>query len=97
MKCNGGLKDVNGFHELATKQINYLRTQIDLINPNLVVLCLSKSAYLRELLFPDAVGQWKNSGYDVEVAILPDKNSWIFIIRPRGTRRPHHTVYCKIS
>lgn len=69
----GSLHDVTALNQLANAQINYLHRQIDSINPELVVLCLSRSHYLRQLLFPESTGKWKNSGYGIDVSILREK------------------------
>lgn len=67
-KGTGKTEDIKGLNALVLEQIDFIRTQIYTMNPDVVILCLSHSESLRNLLFPDAKEKWVNSGYEVMIA-----------------------------
>jgi len=58
---------VQEFNQLVTDQLDRIHYEIEIIKPEIVILCLSHSQYLRQLLFPHST-DWINSGYDVKIA-----------------------------
>lgn len=68
IKKTGGVGSSSG-NEIG-KHFNqnqkFLERQIELINPDIIVLCLSFNEFIRLNLFKDA--SWKSSGYDINVA-----------------------------
>lgn len=63
----GKLDNVKELNALVLEQIDFIRQQIEIIQPDVVILCLSHSKFLRNLLFPQAESVWLNSGYGVEI------------------------------
>jgi hypothetical protein len=69
-KSHGGgvIGNINDFHKLVFLQQVFIKRQIEIIEPEIVILSLSHSKYLRDLLFPQAENNWIDSGYQVEIA-----------------------------
>lgn len=68
IKKTGGIGTIDG--NIIGKHFDdnrkFLDRQIELINPDTIVLCLSFNEYIRSKMFENAV--WKKSGYDINVA-----------------------------
>lgn len=68
IKKTGGIGESNGIiiGQHFDQNQNFLREQIDIINPDIIILCLSFNLYIREKMFTDV--DWQSSGYDINVA-----------------------------
>lgn len=69
-KSGGGgtVEDVKRFNELVSSQIEFIHHQIKVIEPEIIILSLSHSEFLTELLFPNIKDKWKPSGYQIPIA-----------------------------
>ena len=56
-------------NEDKNKEFNFIREQIEIIQPKLIVLGLSWRE-LREFVFPEIKNKWIESGYDIPIARL---------------------------
>lgn len=65
---SGVLNDTKEFNSLVWQQQSLIRRQIEIIQPEITILCLSRSKYLRDLLFPGSENKWVDCGYDIEIA-----------------------------
>jgi hypothetical protein len=61
----GRLLDIKGFNKYVSPQMPFLKRQINIIAPEIIVLSISHNCELRRLLFPETT--WRPSGYAVEV------------------------------
>jgi hypothetical protein len=61
-----GVANASILGEHFNNNLKFLRKQIAIINPHIIVLCLSFENFYRKSLFAEA--EWKNCGYNIDVA-----------------------------
>ena len=62
-----GTSDQDKLMDFAIRDHGFIRKQIEIIEPEIIVLCLSWGK-LEDSLFPEIKTEWKDCGYDIFVA-----------------------------
>ncbi len=66
-----GRSDYCVLQEHLEKDWNFIRNQIEIIQPKIMILCLSWRE-LRDSLFPELRNKWVESGYDIPISSILD-------------------------
>jgi len=61
-----GSSEYDSIHKHVNNELDFLKKQIDIIRPEIIILGLSFWSDIRNIIFQDA--EWTRSGYNIEIA-----------------------------